>query len=191
MKSWKRPTLATNKINKRSDCKKLVCRKVKGNKEQKIQGENRIYVRATGTYSSCFVNRILNVHLRTIQNLLCFIAVLFWARKAERRNRFEFSTFFFSTRFFRCQLLMLWLCRCVCVFSTISHNFAVRLGRFTCRKTLICWIVRSDWAAALHIIEAIIAWESVTWKIIIIQIVKFRIAVAIVSMASVSSTAII
>lgn len=128
MKNRKRSTIATNKINKRSDCKKLVGRKVKGNKEQKIQGENRIYVRATGTYSSCFVNRILNVHLRTIQNSLCFIALrCFEQEKQNEEIVSNFQHFVFSTRFFsRWQLF--WCCDCVgvCVylapFLTVSRS---------------------------------------------------------------------
>lgn len=160
----------------------------------------------------CCEPDFIRIHLRTIQIFVNVSLCLFSQKRREETTvRQKNNTAEFGWLLLLLVLLPLpppplpifhhiffsrgWHCECVGVrvFSAISHNSRSHrcwFGRFTCRNTLICWIVRFDWVAALHIIEAIIAWESVTWRIII-QTVKIQVAVTIVSMASVSPTAII
>lgn len=135
--------------------------------------------------------------------------------------------FVFDQNTFECHLLIfsdsirdslflsffLFLSMCVPVYMNKRNrvqslaNFAISLwlwihiGRCLLAELLICWIVHCDsQAAGLHIIVAIIVWESVTRKIItittpsppittVVRIVKLQVAAIIASAASVLATA--
>lgn len=136
----------------------------------------------------------------TIQNSLYTVYRVCCVLFAIYLLRFFFSSVVFLLLYFGKRekdllksVLMLWVCRCAFQrhFSQFPSN-VVSLFTFSKPKLLICWTVHFDWAAGLHIIEAIIVWESVTWKIATttIQIVKIQVAATIASVASAIATVI-
>lgn len=78
---------------------------------------------------------------------------------------------------------------CVCRYCVRVYLFLCNNQKYLRNLTpLICWIAQYVWAAELHIIGAIIVWESATWKIIIrivkIQIATIRFVVFLIQVAS-------